>query len=152
MHFSCYLLQLVQYILLFFLNKREAFILVLLLITLNLLHYVRKRPNHSSFFVLYHLIPLITNITRRLNPVPSTMSSRINTVLILGASRGIGEALAHRFHSLGKKVIVTARKHEEEKLIQLTRKLPGLEYRVVGLPDVHQLRAAMLIIFTVGLN
>ncbi|KAB8291227.1 hypothetical protein EYC80_009914 [Monilinia laxa] len=67
------------------------------------------------------------------------MSSRINTILILGASRGIGEALAHRFHSLGKKVIITARKHEEEKLIDLTRKLPGLEYRVWDLTNLNDL-------------
>ena len=58
------------------------------------------------------------------------MSARIKTILILGATRGIGEALARRFHSLGKKVIATGQ--EQEKLTQLAQDLPGLEFRVVG--------------------
>ena len=60
------------------------------------------------------------------------MSARINTILILGATRGIGEALARRFNSLGKKVIATGRGQEQEKLTQLAQDLPGLEFRVVG--------------------
>lgn len=63
------------------------------------------------------------------------MSSRINTILILGATCGIGEALARRFHSLGKKVIATGRGQEQEKLIQLAQDLPGLKFRVVGFID-----------------
>ena len=60
------------------------------------------------------------------------MSARINTILILGATRGIGEALARRFHSMGKKVIATGRGQELAKLAQLAQDLPGLEFRVVG--------------------
>ena len=60
------------------------------------------------------------------------MSARINTILILGATRGIGEALARRFYSLGKKLIVTGRGQDEEKLAHLAAELPGLEFRVVG--------------------
>jgi short chain dehydrogenase len=60
------------------------------------------------------------------------MSGRINTILILGATRGIGEALARRFHSLGKHVIATGRGQDEGKLVQLSEELPGLEFRMVS--------------------
>ena len=60
------------------------------------------------------------------------MSARINTILILGATRGIGDGLARRFHSLGKNVIATGRGQDEDKLVQLSKELPGLQYRVVG--------------------
>lgn len=61
----------------------------------------------------------------------NTMSARIDTILILGATTGIGEAMARRFHGLGKKVIVTGREQNKDKLTQLAQELPGLEYRVV---------------------
>jgi short-subunit dehydrogenase involved in D-alanine esterification of teichoic acids len=64
------------------------------------------------------------------------MSARINTILILGAAGGIGEATARRFHSLGKKVIVTGREQNRERLTQLARDLPGLEFRVVRFVDM----------------
>lgn len=69
------------------------------------------------------------------------MSERINVVLIIGGTSGIGEAFARRFHSLGKKVIVTGRNHE--KLGALAQELPGLESREVScsyslLPDHHK--------------
>jgi short-subunit dehydrogenase involved in D-alanine esterification of teichoic acids len=53
------------------------------------------------------------------------MSSRINTVLIIGATAGIGEAFARRFHQLGKKIIATGR--NQDKLNTLAKELPGLE-------------------------
>jgi short-subunit dehydrogenase involved in D-alanine esterification of teichoic acids len=62
------------------------------------------------------------------------MSSRIQTILILGATGGIGEALARKFHAQGKKVIVTGRR--EHKLQRLAQDLPGLETRVVRNPDL----------------
>ncbi|KAI0482580.1 NAD(P)-binding protein [Xylariaceae sp. FL0804] len=55
------------------------------------------------------------------------MSSRINTILIIGATAGIGEAFARRFHSMGKKVIATGR--NEEKLKAMSKELPGLKTR-----------------------
>ena len=61
------------------------------------------------------------------------MIDRISQILILGATRGIGLALARRFHALGKTVIITGRAHDEEKMQQLAKELPGLEYRVASL-------------------
>ncbi|KAK1992097.1 hypothetical protein LX36DRAFT_316136 [Colletotrichum falcatum] len=56
-----------------------------------------------------------------------TMSCRIDTILIIGAATGIGEALARRFHALGNKVIATGREQSREALTQLSRDLPGLD-------------------------
>lgn len=58
------------------------------------------------------------------------MSSRINIILVIGATAGIGEAFARRFHRLGKKVIITGR--NAEKLNTMAQELPGLETRQVG--------------------
>ncbi|KAI2615594.1 short chain dehydrogenase reductase [Hypoxylon sp. NC1633] len=68
------------------------------------------------------------------------MSSRINTILILGAGGGIGEAMARRFHSMGKKVIVTGREENRERLAQQARDLPGLEFRVWDLTHLDELQ------------
>lgn len=57
------------------------------------------------------------------------MSSRINTLLIIGATSGIGEAFARRFHGLGKKLIITGR--NVEKLKTLAQELPGIATRKV---------------------
>ena len=38
------------------------------------------------------------------------MSATIKTILIIGATSGLGEQFARRFHALGKKVIVTGRR------------------------------------------
>ncbi|KAL8780235.1 MAG: hypothetical protein Q9213_006557 [Squamulea squamosa] len=69
------------------------------------------------------------------------MSARIQTILILGATRGIGEALARRFHGLGKKVIATGRGQEQEKLCQLAQDLPGLNFRVWDLTDLDKIQS-----------
>ncbi|KAK8069827.1 hypothetical protein PG994_006443 [Apiospora phragmitis] len=55
------------------------------------------------------------------------MSSEINEILIIGATAGIGEAFAHAFHNMGKKVIATGR--NKEKLDAMAQQLPGLENR-----------------------
>jgi short-subunit dehydrogenase len=53
------------------------------------------------------------------------MAARMNEVLVIGGTAGIGEQIARRLHSLGKKVIVTGR--DEAKLNRLKQKLKGLE-------------------------
>ncbi|KAL8883362.1 MAG: hypothetical protein Q9192_007216 [Flavoplaca navasiana] len=75
------------------------------------------------------------------------MSARISTILILGATRGIGEALARRFHAMGKKVIITGRERDEAKMQLLADELPGLEFWVLkvthsqwDLTDLHLLQ------------
>ncbi|KAF2637142.1 NAD(P)-binding protein [Massarina eburnea CBS 473.64] len=61
------------------------------------------------------------------------MAARINTILIIGGTSGIGEQVARRFHSLGKKVIVTGR--NEAKLNSLAKELNGLETRKFDITD-----------------
>jgi short-subunit dehydrogenase involved in D-alanine esterification of teichoic acids len=58
------------------------------------------------------------------------MSSRFETILIIGGTSGIGEQFVRRFHGLGKKVIVTGR--NQDKLNQLAQELSGLETRRVS--------------------
>jgi short-subunit dehydrogenase involved in D-alanine esterification of teichoic acids len=57
------------------------------------------------------------------------MAARINTILVIGGTAGIGEQIARRFHSLGKQVIITGR--SEAKLDALAKELSGLETRKV---------------------
>ncbi|KAI1747608.1 NAD(P)-binding protein [Xylaria castorea] len=67
------------------------------------------------------------------------MSSRIGTNLLIRATSGIGEALTHRFHGMGKKVIVTGR--DRTKLATLAAELNGLETRHLDLADLASLPA-----------
>ncbi|PYH88280.1 NAD(P)-binding protein [Aspergillus ellipticus CBS 707.79] len=61
------------------------------------------------------------------------MADRITTVLIIGATSGIGEAFARRFHAAGKQVIITGRR--AERLQQLSQELPGLDTRAWDITD-----------------
>ncbi|KAK8130909.1 short chain dehydrogenase [Apiospora sp. TS-2023a] len=65
------------------------------------------------------------------------MSARINTVLIIGATAGIGEAFARNFYTMGKKVIATGR--NKEKLDAMSKELPGLETRQFDISDLAAL-------------
>ncbi|XXH02839.1 hypothetical protein Hte_009226 [Hypoxylon texense] len=65
------------------------------------------------------------------------MSSRINTILIIGATAGIGEAFTRRFHAMGKKVIATGR--NRDKLSSLANELPGLKTRHIDILDLGAL-------------
>lgn len=60
------------------------------------------------------------------------MTSKMNTILIVGATSGIGEQFARRFHGLGKKVIVTGRR--ADRLSALENELSGIEIRQVCFP------------------
>ncbi|KAI5923425.1 NAD(P)-binding protein [Camillea tinctor] len=67
------------------------------------------------------------------------MTSRMNTVLIIGATAGIGLAFTHRFHAMGKKVIATGR--NERKLNRMAQELPGLETRQFDISDLAAIPA-----------
>lgn len=54
-----------------------------------------------------------------------------NTILITGGGSGIGEALAHRFHDLGNKVIVAGRRRD------------ALEQAVAGRPNMAAMQLDM---------
>lgn len=58
------------------------------------------------------------------------MSERINTILILGAAGGIGEAVARRFHSMGNNLLAH-RVHERNTLERMADDLPDLSIRTV---------------------
>lgn len=59
------------------------------------------------------------------------MFAKINTILLIGGTGGIGEGFARRFHAQGKTVIITGRR--TERLSALEKELPGLKtYQVCG--------------------
>jgi uncharacterized oxidoreductase len=61
----------------------------------------------------------------------SMMAVRMNTILIIGGTSGIGEAFVRRFHADGKTVIATGRR--ADRLSALRTELSGLETRQVKL-------------------
>ncbi|GAP90584.2 putative NAD -binding Rossmann-fold containing protein [Rosellinia necatrix] len=65
------------------------------------------------------------------------MASRMGTILIIGATAGIGEAFARRFHGLGKTVIATGR--NQDKLDAMAKELPGLHTRQFDIADLEAL-------------
>jgi short-subunit dehydrogenase involved in D-alanine esterification of teichoic acids len=61
----------------------------------------------------------------------------LNTVLIIGATSGIGAGLARRLHAQGKKVIATGRRLE--RLVSLQKELSGLETAYFDITDIRSL-------------
>jgi short-subunit dehydrogenase len=58
------------------------------------------------------------------------MNHRVSTILIVGATSGLGEGYARRFHAMGKKVIITGRR--TDRLSALKQELRGIETREVS--------------------
>jgi uncharacterized oxidoreductase len=63
----------------------------------------------------------------------------IDTVLILGATSGIGEAFTHYFHAQGKKIVAAGR--NESKLASLKSTLSGVETFRIDIEDIANLEA-----------
>jgi len=69
------------------------------------------------------------------------MTANINTILILGATSGIGEAFARYFHSKGKKVIAAGRRLE--RLTTLKSELEGLEIFQMDVEDIQSIESKL---------
>ncbi|KAL8789406.1 MAG: hypothetical protein Q9213_001163 [Squamulea squamosa] len=65
------------------------------------------------------------------------MSDKFGTILIIGATSGLGEGVARRFHDEGKKIIVTGRR--QERLDALEKDLPGLSTQKMDIEDIANL-------------
>lgn len=63
-----------------------------------------------------------------------SVANSIQTILILGATSGIGGSFARRFHGQGKKVIATGRR--EANLAKLKADCPGIETYVLDNSDL----------------
>lgn len=70
----------------------------------------------------------------------------INTILILGATSGIGEAFAHYFHAQGKKVLAAGR--NESKLAALKSTLSGVETFRIDVTDISSLEDNLQVVIT----
>lgn len=67
------------------------------------------------------------------------MSANINTILILGATSGLGEAFARYFHCIGKKVIISGRR--TDRLAALKSELKGLKTIQIDVSDFANLES-----------
>ncbi|KAI1819810.1 hypothetical protein F4861DRAFT_525704 [Xylaria intraflava] len=65
------------------------------------------------------------------------MEDRMKTVLVIGATAGIGEALVRRLHALDKTVIATGR--NKDKLEAMARDLSGLQTRQLDISELATL-------------
>ncbi|KAH6708944.1 putative NADP(+)-dependent dehydrogenase [Leptodontidium sp. MPI-SDFR-AT-0119] len=74
------------------------------------------------------------------------MPSPFETVLLIGATSGIGEELARHYHAVGKKVIIAGRRLE--RLNRLKSELPGLEAIQMDIQDVDAIPGVISHIFS----
>ncbi|KAK2807266.1 hypothetical protein FQN50_005554 [Emmonsiellopsis sp. PD_5] len=74
------------------------------------------------------------------------MSDAFTTILIVGGTSGIGEGLARKYHTMGKRVIVTGRRLE--RLQALEQELPGLSIMQLDLLDLPNLPNQVNTLFT----
>jgi NADP-dependent 3-hydroxy acid dehydrogenase YdfG len=70
------------------------------------------------------------------------MSANIKTILVLGATSGLGEAFARRFHAQGKKAIAAGRR--VERFEALKSELRGLEAFQVNQQRIFNLCSSRL--------
>jgi len=94
-------------------------------------------PHGIMLQVLAQRLKAIFCLSARIHSHTSTragvdMVSKMNCILIIGGTSGIGEAFVRRFHDTGKKVVVAGRR--AERLNVLADELPGLETVQVHLP------------------
>ncbi|RZZ83802.1 SDR family NAD(P)-dependent oxidoreductase [Pseudoxanthomonas winnipegensis] len=70
------------------------------------------------------------------------MKPSSNTVLLIGASRGLGYAMVEQYLARGWRVIATARAHSTERLDALSRRRPGaLRVETVDITEPAQIAA-----------
>ncbi|KAK3698390.1 hypothetical protein LTR37_016960 [Vermiconidia calcicola] len=62
------------------------------------------------------------------------MSATMHRILIIGGTSGIGEAFARRFHSMGKKVIITGRRRN--RLLELQEALQDVDVYAMDIADL----------------
>ena len=70
----------------------------------------------------------------------------MHIILIIGGTSGIGEALARRFHRMGKTVIVTGRR--KEKLDELKAGVHGLKTYAFDMTDLRSIPTHVEELFT----
>jgi len=63
----------------------------------------------------------------------------VKKILITGATSGIGEELARRFHSEGKKVIISGR--NEERLREISSECPGMCYVLLDMSNHREIES-----------
>jgi len=100
--------------------------------------YYRSTPYHN-YTTQYQLSLSITS-------TPSTMTTaNISTILLIGATSGIGEQFARYFHSKGKTVIAAGRRLD--RLTALSSELPGLKISQFDVENISSIAPKLTELF-----